>query len=65
MPVLNTNEDDLYQLVIEYTSGDIQFTDPSNEYIGLKNLELSFEKCTGNFLICIPFNSVQGKNQFI
>lgn len=56
MPIPN-DEDEMYHLVIEYTSGEKEFTDTSMEYTGLKKLELSFEQCIGWLFIFRNFGA--------
>lgn len=45
MPWPGSDEGELYQLIVEFTSGKSSFVDPYFEYTGLKQIEMSFEPC--------------------
>ncbi|XP_053400732.1 uncharacterized protein LOC123557879 [Mercenaria mercenaria] len=66
MPMPGSNKDELYQLVIEYTSGELDFIDPTAEYTGMKKFELSFEQCIDETeeIIC-SFEDLEACAKFI
>lgn len=47
LPLRDYTDDDMHQLVMDYTSGESVWTDMGAEYTGVKKLTLSFDPCVG------------------